>query len=61
MFDSIELKDDQQMTFRKEHINEIPIDWQPKAFQKAVKGLVAQAQGRGKGYGITGCRGVAEF
>lgn len=56
--DWIGLKDGQQMTFRKEHINEIPIDWQPKAFQKAVRGLVAQAKGRGKGYGITGFRGV---
>ena len=46
------------MTFRKENINEIPIDWQPKAFQKAVRGLVAQAKGRGKGYGVTGVRGV---
>ena len=59
--DWIGLKDGQQMTFRKEHINEIPIDWQPKAFQKAVRGLVAQAKGRGIGYGITGCRGVSQF
>ncbi|CAD6581746.1 MAG: hypothetical protein ASARMPRED_000693 [Alectoria sarmentosa] len=56
--DWIGLKGGQQMTFRKENINEIPIDWQPKAFQKAVRGLVAQAKGRGKGYGVTGVRGV---
>ena len=54
--DYIGLNDGQQTTFRKEHINEIPIKWQPKAFQKAVRGLVAQAKARGVGYGITGCR-----
>ncbi|CAF9925838.1 hypothetical protein IMSHALPRED_006794 [Imshaugia aleurites] len=59
LHDWIGLTDGQQMTFRKEHINEIPIVWQPKAFQKAVGGLVAQANGKGKGYGITGFRGVA--
>ena len=59
--DWIGLNDGQQMTFRKEHINEIPIGWQPKAYQKAVRGLVAQAKGRGQGYAITGCRGVAVF
>lgn len=59
--DWVGLKDGQQMTFRKEHINEIPIDWQPKAYQKAVGGLVTQAEGRGRGYAITGCRGTAVF
>lgn len=57
LMDWIGLKDGQQMTFRKEHINEIPVDWQPKAFQKAVGGLVAQAEARGKGYALTGLRG----
>ena len=61
LFDSVGMKDGQQMTFREEHINEIPVDWQPKAYQKAVRGLVAQAKGRGVGYAITGCRGTAVF
>ncbi|KAL6719731.1 hypothetical protein ACLMJK_001652 [Lecanora helva] len=54
--DHVGLPDGEQMTFRREHINEIPIEWQPKRFQRAVAHLV----GRGKnvGYGITGLRGA---
>lgn len=45
-----------QMTFRKEHINEIPIDWQPKRFQRAVAHLAVRQ--KNVGYAITGLRGV---
>ena len=45
-----------QMTFRKEHINEIPISWQPKRFQKAVANVVGPKKGRR--YAITGLRDV---
>ena len=39
LMDWVGLMDGEQMTWRKEHINEIPIEWQPKRFQKAVKHL----------------------
>ena len=40
LFDVVGMKDGQQMTFRREHINEIPLDWQPRRYRKAVKGLM---------------------
>ena len=46
----------QQMTFRKEHINEIPLDWQPNRFQKAVAHL--EVQRKEHGYPVTGVRGI---
>ena len=53
--DWIGLEDGAQMTFRREHINEIPIDWQPRRFRKAVKGLEERVTETG--YAITGLRG----
>lgn len=55
MSDWIGLKDGEQMTFRREHINEIPLDWQPKRYRKAVKALEERISE--EGYGITGLRG----
>ena len=53
----IGLKDGAQMSFRREHINEIPLDWQPRRFRKAVKGLEERITEQG--YAITGLRGTA--
>ena len=47
MQNCVDLATGDQMTFRKEHINEIPLDWQPKRFQKAVVGLTAQIKDYG--------------
>ena len=55
--DFIGLATGSQMTFRKEHINEIPVDWQPKRFQKAVAHLLEQT--KEEGHAITGIRGAA--
>lgn len=55
--DTVGLPDGEQMTFRKEHINEIPLSWQPKRFQKAVMHLTARTKDRG--HFITGLRGLA--
>jgi hypothetical protein len=54
--DVVGIKDGEQMTFRREHINEIPMQWQPKRFLKAVGHL----DGRTKeyGYSMTGVRGI---
>jgi hypothetical protein len=54
--DLVGIKDGEQMTFRREHINEIPMQWQPKRFLKAVRHL----DGRTKnfGYSMTGLRGI---
>lgn len=53
LWDSIGLANGEQMTFRKEHVNEIPLDWQPKRFQKDV----AHLTGRVKDHGyLTGVR-----
>ena len=56
LWDAVGLQEGKQMTFRKEHINEIPIDWQPKRFQKAVAHLTCRK--KGVGYAITGLRGT---
>ena len=53
----IGLKDGAQMSFRREHINEIPLDWQPRRFRKAIKGLEERITE--EGYAITGLRGTA--
>ena len=54
--DWIGLKGGDQMTFRREHINEIPLDWQPKRFRKAVRALEERITK--EGYSITGLRGA---
>lgn len=54
--DWVGLGDGEQMTFRREHINEIPLDWQPKRYQKAVAHL--EVQMKDAGYSITGLRGT---
>ncbi len=46
----------EQMTFRKEHINEIPLEWQPKRYRKAVAHL--EVRMKEVGYFPTGIRGV---
>ena len=55
-FDWVGIKDGEQVTFRREHINEIPMGgrWQPKQFMKAVGHL----KGRTKDFGYcpTGLR-----
>lgn len=56
MNDWIGLEAGAQMTFRREHINEIPLDWQPRRFRKAIKGLEERVTE--EGYAITGLRGV---
>jgi len=45
----------EQMTFRKEHINEIPLSWQPKRYQKEVAHLKVHL--KDVGYFPTGMRG----
>ena len=55
-WDLVGLPDEQQMTFRREHINEIPVDWQPKRFQRAVAHLASRQ--KNVGYTITGLRGT---
>ncbi|KAL2039015.1 hypothetical protein N7G274_008064 [Stereocaulon virgatum] len=52
--DQVGLPEGTQMTFRKGNINEIPLDWQPKCFQKAVKHLEGQI--KPYGYAVTGVR-----
>ncbi|KAI9822585.1 MAG: hypothetical protein M1827_000304 [Pycnora praestabilis] len=52
LFDIVGLAEGEQMTFRKQHINEIPIGWQPKQFQKAVAHLNLKQEG----YFLTGLR-----
>lgn len=44
------------MTFRREHINEIPLSWQPKRYQKAVAHLGVHV--KDIGYFPTGVRGI---
>jgi len=42
-----------QMTWRKEHINEVPLQWQPKRFGKMVRGLEERVKkGRGRITGV---------
>ena len=57
LWDAVGFTDGQQMTFRREHINEIPIDWQPKRFQRAVAHLASRQ--KNVGYAITGLRGIS--
>lgn len=52
--DYVGLPDGNQFTFRKKHINEIPLSWQPKRFQKAVSHLTARTKDHG--YFPTGIR-----
>lgn len=54
--DWIGLADGAQMSFRKEHINEIPLSWQPKRYQKAIEYL--RPQMKQSGYFPTGLRGL---
>ena len=54
--DWVDLPSGEQMTFRKEHINEIPLSWQPKRYQKAVAHLKVHM--KNIGYFPTGMRGV---
>jgi hypothetical protein len=54
--DQVGLPDGTQMTFRRRAINEIPLDWQPKCFQKAVARLERQI--KPYGYALTGVRGT---
>ncbi|KAK3169714.1 hypothetical protein OEA41_009098 [Lepraria neglecta] len=54
LWDSVGLPSGNQMTFRKEDINEIPLDWQPMRFQKSVAHL--QGQIKNHGYALTGVR-----
>lgn len=56
MSDWVGLEDGEQMTFRREHINEIPLEWQPKRYQKSVAHLKVQM--KDAGYSITGLRGT---
>ncbi|KAI9803232.1 MAG: hypothetical protein M1825_002023 [Sarcosagium campestre] len=39
LFDTVGMREGEEMTFRREQINEIPLNWQPKSFQKAVAPL----------------------
>ena len=53
----IGLKEGEQFTWRREHINEIPLeDWQPKRYLKLVKGLNDRVTD--EGYFPTGLRGT---
>ncbi len=54
--DWVGIPDGTQMTFGREHINEIPLSWQPKRFQKAVGPLASRM--KDVGYAITGLRGA---
>ena len=54
--DWIGMVDGQQMTFKREHINEIPLDWQPKRFRKSVRALEERITE--ERYAITGLRGT---
>ena len=52
----ISLKEGEHFTWRREHINEIPLkEWQPKRYLKLVKGLNDKVTD--KGYFVTGLRG----
>ena len=55
-WDLVGLPNGVQTTFRREHINEIPLNWQPKRFRKAVAHLSVRK--KGIGYAITGIRGI---
>ena len=56
---SITLKEGDQFTWRREHINEIPLNtwhpWQPKRYIKLVRGLEGDIQDKGC---MTGVRGT---
>ena len=56
LWDFVGLPDGAQMTFRREHINEIPFDWQPKRFQREVAHLAMRK--KNVAYAITGLRGT---
>jgi hypothetical protein len=49
---SVGLASGEQFSFRKEHISEVPVSWQPKQFQR----LLAPSDFLPLGYGITGYR-----
>ncbi len=48
------VEEGEQFTWRKGDINEVPLDWQTKRYQKAVAHLEVLI--KDKGYGITGLR-----
>ena len=54
MGDAVGLPTGKTFTFRKEHIQEVPIDWQPRWFRKKVGGRTDMVQK--KGYAVTGYR-----
>lgn len=54
LVDWVGLPSGEQMTFRKEHINEIPLSWQPKRYQKEVEHLTVHI--KESGYFSTGLR-----
>ncbi|KJZ80102.1 hypothetical protein HIM_00816 [Hirsutella minnesotensis 3608] len=45
--DSVGLADGAVMTFGRRDINEIPIEWQPRSYQKAVAHLLARTKDEG--------------
>lgn len=49
------MPDGTQMTWRREHINEVPLGWQPKRFGKMVRGLEERMGVGGGGGGSRGC------
>ena len=51
--DWVGMADGTQMTWRREHINEVPLGWQPKRFGKMVRGLEERMRGgRGRITGV---------
>jgi len=52
--DAIGLPTGKTFSFRKEHIQEVPIDWQPSWFRKKVGGRTDMVQK--EGYAVTGIR-----
>ncbi|MCJ1279757.1 hypothetical protein MMC21_007581 [Puttea exsequens] len=54
--DIVGLPNGHQMTFKKQHINEIPLLWQPKQYRKAVGHLARRT--KDFGYFPTGVREV---
>jgi hypothetical protein len=54
MDDTVGLATGKSFSFRKEHIQEVPLDWQPRWFKKRVGGRTDMVQK--KGYPVTGYR-----
>ena len=55
--DFVRLPNGSSMSFKKVHINEIPLEWQPKQYRKAVRHLATRT--KEYGYSPTGVRDIA--